>query len=353
MDRIRDPGRVALGCVVDKQPRFAAEVVRLVRSLRWFGGRLAGADCLVCFVESVDRACAAALERLGALIRVVPRVGGRAWPSNRFGFLELPELDAYDTIIMQDCDTVVVQDPWPWLDVEALQVKMADAATVPHDVFQRLFEHFHLPLPRQDHRCTPSGTPSIWYCNAGVVVLPRPLLRDFCARWRRFNNLVIEHLDLLGPQAYHCMQASMALAYAAQPVSFRELPLCMNFPLHLTQYAHSADMVECDPVILHYHSRVDAAGYLQPSPFPIAHERIEQFNQRLRSEGVFPGKTAPASGAAVAALVGGGSIQHRLAVLRDAYRSAQHRIGMRARSMLGRLRFLGLLISRVLPSGRG
>ena len=42
---------------------------------------------------------------------------------------------------------------------------------------------------------------------------------------------------------------------------------------------------DCDPVIVHYHDRTDADGFLQPSsPFPGVSRRIDQLNARLRQE---------------------------------------------------------------------
>ncbi|MFI5294016.1 MAG: methyltransferase domain-containing protein [Thermodesulfovibrionales bacterium] len=56
----------------------------------------------------------------------------------------------------------------------------------------------------------------------------------------------------------------------------------MNFPCHFEKLNPRLDNI--DPVILHYHWLVDAAGYIKPSPYPFVNRRIEQFNQRLRVE---------------------------------------------------------------------
>ena len=277
-------GRVAMGCVAENNPQFLSQTLRLLQSVRWFGGGMAGVNFFVCVVDDIDPDYAREFERLGAFVRRVPRFSSRHPHSNKLRLLDLPEINAYDTVMLLDCDTVVVQDPWPFLDGKAFRAKIADAPTVSQEVFQRLFQHFGLELPGQDYQCTFGSTQTIWYCNGGVLIFPQNTLATLGSAWRRLDAALLERLDLLGPNPVHCDQASLSLAFAAQPVPFRELPVSMNFPLHLTHLDTPPEMQACDPVILHYHDRVDASGYLQPSPYPGAQKRIEQFNGRLRQD---------------------------------------------------------------------
>jgi 2-polyprenyl-3-methyl-5-hydroxy-6-metoxy-1,4-benzoquinol methylase/tetratricopeptide (TPR) repeat protein len=274
-------GRVAIGCVADNEPRFLSQALRLLQSVRWFGGTMSGVNFFACFVDEVDPEYAHEFERLGAFVRTLPRYSDRHPHSNKLRFLELPGLQAYDTVMLLDCDTLIVRDPWEYLDGEVFQAKLADIASIPHEVFQRVFAHFGVELPAQDFRCNPAGTPTIWYCNAGVLVFPHAILNDLCRAWQHFNNALLERLDLL-PHPFHCDQVSLSLAFASCGVPFRELPLEMNFPIHLTDFDALPTTSRSDPVILHYHDRVDASGYLLPASFPGAQRRIELFNERLR-----------------------------------------------------------------------
>ncbi len=274
-------GRVVMGCVADNNPRFLSQALRLLQSVRWFGGIMSGVNFFVCFVDDLDPEYAREFERLGAFVRTLPRYSDRHPHSNKLRFLELPEIQAYDTVMLLDCDTLIVRDPWEHLDGEAFQAKLADIASVPHEVFQRVFAHFGIELPAQDFRCNPAGTPTVWYCNAGVLVFPHAVLTDLCRAWQHFNNALLEQLELL-PHPFHCDQVSLSLAFASCRLPFRELPLEMNFPLHLREFDALPTASRTDPVILHYHDRVDSSGYLLPSSFPGAHRRIELFNERLR-----------------------------------------------------------------------
>lgn len=274
-------GRVLMGCVAENNSKYLSQALRLLQSVRWFGGDMAGVNFYVCVVGNVEPGYVREFERLGAFVRVVPPFDGRHPPSNKLRLFELPEIKAYDTVMLLDCDTIVVQDPWPFLDGRTFQAKMADLPTVPHEVFKRLFQHFDIKMPGQDYQCNPSGAPTICYCNGGVLIFPQQTLSDIVSAWRHFNSALLERLDLLGTNTFYCEQASLSLAFAAQPVPFSELPLSMNFPLHLTRMDTPPAMHDCDPVILHYHDRVDDRGYLQTSPYPGAQRRIEQFKNRV------------------------------------------------------------------------
>lgn len=276
-----DPKRVVFGCTADNNPKYLAQAVRLAQSLRWFGGQLADAPLVVCAVESIPSDCRHRLEQLGARVRVVPRVSSQHGHSNKLRLLEMPELRQFDTVVLLDCDTVLVQDPRPWLDGYHFQAKMADVATVPHQIFAGLFDHFGLRLPPQDRLSNPGGQPTIWYCNAGVLVFPRAMLDTLAVAWRQWNGRLLARLDLLQSQRFFCDQASLSLAFAARAVPFAELPLAMNFPLHLPITECPALSTACDPVIIHYHESIDSQGCLQAAPNPTAQARVERYNRRV------------------------------------------------------------------------
>ena len=48
------PGRVAIGCVAENNPEFLSRALNLLRSVRWFGGAMAGVDFFVCIADGVD-----------------------------------------------------------------------------------------------------------------------------------------------------------------------------------------------------------------------------------------------------------------------------------------------------------
>lgn len=278
------PEEILVGCVAGNHPQGLTQAGRLVRSLRWFGGSLAGARTLVCVVGELAAEERRTLERLGAEVRIVAPFDPRNPKTNKLQFFEAALASGAGGLLLLDCDTAVVADPMPLLARGALQARIADVPSVTHEVFARLFGHFGLRLPRRRYRTTLLPERTILYCNSGVIFLPSELAREFVPVWREWNARLLDAPELLGRCAHHSNQASLSLALAAHPIPFVEAPAALNFPLHMTHLPPPAALFATDPVILHYHDEVDAAGLLLPSAYPRAQARIEAFNRRVAEE---------------------------------------------------------------------
>ena len=290
----RSSEKILLGCVAENNYKYLSQALRLVRSVRWFGGALKDADIRLCVIEGVDPSYRRAIESLGARIRIVPRFDPANPLFNKIQLFRLPDLEGYDTLLYLDCDTIVVQDPSRFLTSSVLRIKIADVPTVPTEVLERVCGYFGLMPPERRYRTTLDQTPTIWYCNAGLISCPVRFIPRLIPAWCKYELAFSANPDLLGPHQHHRTQAALALAFIGNPVPFQELPVGMNFPLHLTNMETPLEMAEADPVILHYHDLVDPSGYLLPSPYPLAQKRIEDFNNRLRAVGL-PGATAAMS----------------------------------------------------------
>lgn len=280
LPRLR-PEEIVIGCVAENSARHLAQARRLVQSLRWFGGSLAGARMLVCVVGGMAPEERAALERAGAEVRTVERFDRRNGSANKLQLYAEALATGARGLLLLDCDTAIVGDPAPLLAAGAVQAKIADLPTVTHEVFVRLFRHFGLALPPRRYRTTHAEDRTILYCNAGVVFMTREVAREFVPVWREWNARILDVLPLLGDCAHHCHQASLSLALAAHPIPFAEAPAALNFPLHLRPERPAAALLASDPVILHYHGELDGTGRLLPSRLPRVQARIEAFNLRL------------------------------------------------------------------------
>jgi hypothetical protein len=278
------PEEVLVGCVAENTPAFLTRAVRLVRSVRWFGGSFAEARVLVCVVEGIEPGARRELEELGAEVRIVSRFDPRNPFANKLQwFAEAARTDAR-MFLLVDCDTLIVRDPLPLIEPGLFQAKIADLPTVAPDAFERVFSHFGLPLPPSRYATTFGAEPILRYCNSGVLAISPEVAEKFIPVWRDYNTRILSVLPLLGPGAKHANQASLALAFAACQVPFQEAPLALNFPLHLAGFPTPPIMLTTDPAILHYHDRMDADGFLHASPYPLAQKRIEAYNQRWRQE---------------------------------------------------------------------
>src|SRR5687767_7006493 len=106
---IRD---LLVGCVAENDPRCLGQALRLVQSVRWFGGELASAQVMVCVVGGIDPSFLQAFERYGAEVRIVSPFHQCNRSAQQI-FSEVCESDR--EMLLLDCDTVVVQDPLPWM----------------------------------------------------------------------------------------------------------------------------------------------------------------------------------------------------------------------------------------------
>jgi hypothetical protein len=271
-----------VGCVAEPETRYLARVERLVRSIRWFGGEMADVAILVCWVGEVPAAWRRLLTNLGAEVRVVEPLDVRNRYSNKLRFLEQAADQGREMLLLLDCDTLVVRDPLPLMQRGALQAKIAPYPTVSHEVLSRLFEHFGVPLPPRDHLTGITRTPTIPYCNSGVLLVPSAAAQGLASSWRDFDARLLDRIDLLHPCELHGNQASLSLAIARCSAPFRAAPVELNFQLNGAHFDVPAELYTADPAILHYHDLVDAEGFLVDSRFPLAQLRIEAFNRRLR-----------------------------------------------------------------------
>ena len=274
-----------VGCVVENDPQFLGQALRLVRSIRWFGGELADAQIKICVMRGLDRSLRQELERHGAEVRIVPPP---LQQHNRLA--NQPQLfpEAWETdremLLLLACDTVIVQDPLPWMRRDSFQARIAPLPTVTPEVFERVFRHYGLPLPAREHVNSFAGTPTIPYFNSGMILLPSHLARQILPVWSDYYKQLAEEPEILHPCERQSHQASLSLALAARPIPFEEAPVELNFQLNLSQSPPPEGFFAVDPAILHYYDRADPEGYLLHTPYPFAQVRIETFNRRLRRE---------------------------------------------------------------------
>jgi hypothetical protein len=273
-----------VGCVAANDPQSLGQALRLVQSIRWFGGELAGAQVMVCVVGEPDRSFRQALEGYEAEVRTVAPFHPRNPAADKLQFFPEAWETGHEMLLLLDCDTVVVQDPLPWMRRGSFQAKIAPLPTVTPEVFERLFRHYGLPLPPREHVNSFTGTATIRYCNSGVILVPSALSRQILPVWRDYNARLADEIEILHPCERQCNQASLSLALAACSIPFEEAPVELNFQLNLSHLPPPVGYFAVDPAILHYHDEADSEGYLLHTTYPFAQVRAEAFNRRLRQE---------------------------------------------------------------------
>jgi hypothetical protein len=281
------------------------QAIRLVRSIRWFGGELARARVVVCGVGPIESGARETLKALGAEVHTVSRFHPNNPTANRLQLLDRLLNSPQRVLLVLDCDTIVVQDPLPFLNDEVFQAKIAPTPTVSDEVFDRLFAHFHLPKPPRSHLTTLDRAPTIPYFNVGVVAIPTATARILAPVWRKYNQELAGQPQLAAPCQRHMHQASLSLALAETGLPTLELPSAMNYQLNATQLTPPPGFAEIDPIIIHYHHLATDDGFLLPCRYPGAQARIDSFHHRLRAEGISPKEAAPNEREARAVIVAG------------------------------------------------
>lgn len=146
--------KVVFGCVAENNGKYLSQALRLLQSLRWFGGRLADSDFMVCLAGDNNGDHASEFTRYGATTRVVERVSSLHPQSNKLRFLEQPEIKDYDMAVLLDCDTVIVQDMYEKIaGTRCLKAKIADISTAPLPVLAKIFEVAGFEVPAAEYRC--------------------------------------------------------------------------------------------------------------------------------------------------------------------------------------------------------
>lgn len=271
-----------IGCVAENTPKYLGQALRLVQSVRWFGGEIAAADIMVCVLGEPPDDFLSTMENLGTFTKVVDPFDRRCPVTNKLRFIQQPETVHYGALFMLDCDTIVVRDPTVWLCGEKFRAKIADGPTMPHEAFERIFAEFRLPLPARGYSCTIRRTPTIPYFNTGVLFFPANTYQRLLPAWVRQTERLLLHFELIAGREHFCEQTGMSLAVAETATTFDLFGNEMNCPIHHPDHIPCLETV--DPYVIHYHSMVDEEGFILPSRYPLINRRITEFNERLSRE---------------------------------------------------------------------
>jgi hypothetical protein len=120
-----DDQNLVIGCVAENTPKFLSQALRLLQSIRWFGGKIADAKIIICVVEGIDPAYRDEFQEYFAEVRIVERFSEKHPQSNKLRCLQQEDLKEYRNTLLLDCDTVVVQDPSSYLSTDGLLGKIA------------------------------------------------------------------------------------------------------------------------------------------------------------------------------------------------------------------------------------
>ena len=188
--------RVLVACVAENTPRFHHEVTYLFKSLRYLGGRLADAQAIAYFVDSVDAEVTATLAALNVAVQIVDRLDERCLHANKIQMLE--DTADYDYLVALDTDIVIARDFSAQLIGHSIAAKPADSDPLTHAEWKTLFGHFNLPLPETRFLTSFNLSLTIPYFNSGVLVIPQIWVSPLRTLWREYT---VRLLDAYGELA--------------------------------------------------------------------------------------------------------------------------------------------------------
>lgn len=290
---------VVFACVGENRPDWQPAIENLVLSLREFGGTLSRCPFVVHLVGGADSAFAARLEALDAEVRVVDTVDERKRSANKLRMLELAGLRQFGTLVMLDHDTVIVGDLAGLVegtgspDRPTIAALPAGVAALSVAEWREIYAAAGLPFPDASVVTVRTGERTPPYYNSGVLLVPHDVCEPLREHWSRQLQWVLDGAGgSVTPAAIRKDQVPFALALASADIAVHELPVNANLSTTLAGVAPEYRDQWGPPFVLHYHSRVDAAGFLLPAPWPAINPWIDQFNRRraevldLRYDGI-------------------------------------------------------------------
>jgi len=285
LDPKRNAKEILFACVTDNKEVYLNQALRLVKSLRWFGGTQAQADIILCAVNGINKYYETLFKDLGVVIKVSPEFHPKNPYANKIRIFEQDEIYQYKTLILLDCDTVILQDPFLFFDGK-FRARIAPVPSITSKTLVQLCKRFKIHSPKPIYTNTFTRTETVWYCNSGVLIFPEEAISKIVPRWRKYQNIITDDPILNSACGLHSNQASLALAYIENPIPFNPLPFSMNFQTHHDDLPVTDEVLETDPVIVHYHQRFNEDGSIMSTPYPLANKRIQVFNEYLSKDKV-------------------------------------------------------------------
>ncbi|MBU8879973.1 hypothetical protein BGM26_13390 [Bacillus sp. FJAT-29790] len=244
--------KILISCVGENTEKFNFRVLTLFKTIKKFGGKLAEANSVANFIQSVDPDVKNALQNMGVKVNIVePFIQGYPY-ANKLRMLEMKE--DYDVLIALDCDLVIANDFSREISSNFIQAcpPYSDPLTI--EQWENLFSYFGIKLPSERYDLLGSNYETIPYFNSGVVTIPRIYKDRLLSSWEKYIKALLK-LEHLSKVRTFTDQIALSLAIADEGIPFKPLPIEMNFTIH-NKLHPKFHPDKIDPYIIHYHNRV-------------------------------------------------------------------------------------------------
>jgi len=263
--------KLLITCVGENNQMFHFRILTLFKTIKKFGGKLANAELLANFVDSIDKEIELKLKKLGVRVNIVkPYDKNLQRHCNKIRMLEIEE--DFDVLIALDCDTAITRDFSSEISTETL--RRCDSLLDPLDInqWEYLYQYFNLPMPHDEKEV---------HANSAVLFIPKKYVKPLRNSWLYYANLVTEKYfsnnqwSNLGEHKYYTDQFALSLALADQKIDVNLLPA--EFNIHINGlYQSWADQLH--PYILSYHHNVTEYWKLKKTGMKIPDQYITRVN---------------------------------------------------------------------------
>jgi hypothetical protein len=193
----------------------------------------------------------------------------------------LDELE-FDVLVACDTDLAILRPLTDVASLHAVRARRVDWENPPLEILEEL--RTLLGVTREPRlvapNCAPAGRTFALNCNGGVLMIPKPFLSTLGHAWLQYATGLLAHIERLQRWPMHVDQIAWAFAMMRLSLPFEELPIEYNFPTGIAKRVPKGSFGE--PVVLHYHHRLDRSGLLRKSGVSQVDRAIKQANAVLR-----------------------------------------------------------------------
>jgi hypothetical protein len=270
--------------VVDRAPLFLYQSLIWARSLLDLAGR-SPSQLVVHAVDGCERGYLDLLTSMGIRVEKVEPFDTRNPYANKLAQLGSVALSAADYVVLCDSDVAFLEDISAYVVGGAIRAKVVDVAQPTLAGWQMI-----MPMAGVSAELRPApashmgGQTYANNFNGGIYVLPRPAFRALNPEWPRWHSWVLDNREAFDARTVkHAMQVGFGLAVANLGLETKLLPAVLNFPTHLPYGGHDRDNI--NPVVLHFHDRLDDDGLLLSTGMRGVDDAISRVNRLIRQAG--------------------------------------------------------------------
>ena len=283
-----DPSKILIATQCTPIEPWKSEVLRLFKSLKFFGGNLVKAKKVVCFSEPIDKDFKNELEELDVKIIFIESLYSEYLYANKIQMLQIKE--DYDVLITLDTDVIITGDFSSYIDENNISIKIVDTDSLGLENWKKLFEFFKLDMPEDKFQtCITNDTTIPWF-NSGVLFIPKKFSSQLYDSWIKYNKKLIENyytLDFISKNSStydhkfaFTDQYALALAIHDLKLPYKQLSLEFNFPTHYSIHLDFSPQ-NIKPFLIHYHHRITKLQNVMHCFYSKTNKLIDSVNTKL------------------------------------------------------------------------